>query len=1316
MNQTVEDPYNLRGNAETSEGTATAIEGVEDPYGLNNGSYLEPIEPEEVTEESMLASEQFRSDAMLLFQKGYITGPSTRNDSVDYLKSFQGIPTVGEPVVGLDEMMSEMERLNVAETERGPDVDSVAREAIDEIGRIRWNLVRTGMLAFDIGDWSDEEQQAMIRSMAMYEKLPTSMKTVGRAVEGVATDMTTYAGFGFVANALSKIPMKAGAAEMLKQLAKQSTTKTAVGVASAEGFAYGAADSEFQQAIQNEGDFSQNDRVQTLATGALTAVGAGSVTWGLSKFLGRNSKSNNATDEVTDEVLPEAVPEVPSETGDVWYHGTDSDIKEWKPSTSGRNKDTGVWVTSSPELGSKYAERHSSGQAVYPLRTGASANSIQLQYGGTYRHYAIPEEAVLTFPDGSTKTLAEAMPLTKKQKELGVSTSEVARFFKESGEFDGINFKDILDNADKTDITSDVMAVFNPEKLEGAFSGPPRIVDELADEVPEVQDLSHTDILDDAGEFPYNPPKNYDETKPAVNTERFETTDDVKDFIEERAKYYKERRFVLDDGNPEGVRTLAAARADADKTVEKLRNDTGFDARSFIDEVKDDVQKLADVENRMIAMGDITATLADEIVALTKRQMEKNITPIEQAELLSKAAMLDEVGGLNSLISAGSSRLLGGRRITVKPIAGLLSDVDLDQGAKAAQAIADRVSKVLVDGKMPTVKVLRSAVNRKKIRKVMDEFNKVRSTSMLSALSTLLAASISNYSNLLGTPLVELLGHPLPTKADSLMRKRALATYSGYRMFLGDSIKEAYKALRSGEHKIDPYVKREETSLAPAASSEKRSIFKKAYSTLHYPHHVLRFLDEQVKFLRSKSLAYADGVVMASKQGLKEGSPEFKKVVEDHIASSFDKNGRLLNKEYLGDVRRMTYTNEQSGVFAKTVGNIADSGAGFGRLIAFPFPRTPFAIVNHGLEFVPTGGLGFLNKQQADIIRNRKENPMEFRKLQARKIIGLAGASVFWMAADADNMTGSGPRDHNVRKLWLADHEPYSFRLSNGKWVSYAKYEPFATLMGIVADVNYGYRKDMTKYGEDDVSEYMNIAMHALVNNLLSKSYFDSFEEILNVFNEEDGATTYGEAWLTSFSPNILRQNNTDEYQRAAYTTMDKLFRGLPGFSEELPQKYDYLGRALETADYRWSPFRVVTKDSSFVDDEIARLSTSQDSAGSFREPDKTLGIPQADFKKMKDEDTGDSIYAMYMEMLAEQTDMYGTNLHEALANEISSPDYNSLGDPLYHDIKSPKAKRLSRVIQRYRMQAKERLMAESYTFREVVSDFRARKEETANQ
>ena len=83
------------------------------------------------------------------------------------------------------------------------------------------------------------------------------------------------------------------------------------------------------------------------------------------------------------------------------------------------------------------------------------------------------------------------------------------------------------------------------------------------------------------------------------------------------------------------------------------------------------------------------------------------------------------------------------------------------------------------------------------------------------------------------------------------MRKRALATYSGYRMFLTESLGEAFRALRSGEHKIDPYVKREQVGgqnvagdkIPEGKTAPKRSLLKKTASVLHYPHHVLRFLD-----------------------------------------------------------------------------------------------------------------------------------------------------------------------------------------------------------------------------------------------------------------------------------------------------------------------------------------------------------------------------------------------------------------------------------------------------------------------------------------
>ena len=34
------------------------------------------------------------------------------------------------------------------------------RESLDWLGTTRWNMVKTGELAFSVGDWSDEEQQA----------------------------------------------------------------------------------------------------------------------------------------------------------------------------------------------------------------------------------------------------------------------------------------------------------------------------------------------------------------------------------------------------------------------------------------------------------------------------------------------------------------------------------------------------------------------------------------------------------------------------------------------------------------------------------------------------------------------------------------------------------------------------------------------------------------------------------------------------------------------------------------------------------------------------------------------------------------------------------------------------------------------------------------------------------------------------------------------------------------------------------------------------------------------------------------------------
>lgn len=1131
-------------------------ESMADPLGVNSPQEAPEPAPE-FTEEMLMADPQFQADADLLFSTG-ILSPNVKNKSGEWLARYDpvrgenGKKYSKEEIQGIIAKLDEEELASYSTEDRGAAV-------LDEMGSVLWNLFESGEIALTIGDWTDEQQQAFIRTMTSYEKLPISWKKAGRAAKGLLTDPSTYVGIGAIAKALGALPLKAGAKAMLTSLAKPTLNK-ATGIAMVEGGVYAAAESEFSQAIKNEGDFSKNDRTQTaMQVGAGVAL-SGTVVYGLGKFLSRG-----------------ATPDVPAVN---------------KPTTE-------------------------------------------------------VSETV------AVEAAEEAAPVAAKQ------------------------------------------------------------ADEAGEVVEEVSEDAVARALGEETPTKTNPPLNYDPENP-INLDRIESTDDMAAVIFERAKVYKETQFVADDGNPMGVRTLESVRTRATGIVEELRDETGMDVTQFLKDFEGDVGKLQDLEARAMVMRDIMVTSTQELVELTKRKAAGELSEMEMMEYVSKAALLDEVVKLDSLMSAQSSRLLNSRVIVSKPNRDLLSDIDFSNGKRAADAIEKQIQKAINDGKLKP-KDIADAVGPSKVKVVMDELNKIRASSMLSGTTTLMSAAISNYTNLLGTPLVELIAHPLMTKGDKLARKRALATYTGYRMFLRESLGQAFEALRSGQHKVDPF--NDHAGLLSKDAGEnvpKQSWLKKAYSAVHYPHHLLRFLDENVKFLRAKSLAYADGVVMAEKKGFKAGTPEFQKIIDDKIAATFDKNGRLLNNTYLQDVRRMTYTQEANGIFAQTVKGLADAGHGTGRLFAFPFPRTPFNIVNHGMEWLPTLGVGeMLMKQQRDIILNGSK--LEKRKLAARKFISMAGISAIWGTASQDNLTGAGPSDPRLRAVWDKTHKPHSIRI-NGEWISYAKYEPFATVLGVVADLNYMHRTDLSKFQEEQTAEYMNMAVHALVNNLMSKAYFESFEDLLEVFNNDDGAERYFNAWVTSFSPNILRQLNPDDHQRAAYDVWDSLKKGVPVMSKKLPERYDYLGRPMTQMEGRWHPFKHTADDASIVDKEIERLAMNQDSAGTFRPPPYGLGMSRVDFRDIKDDVTGEDIYSMYTRLVSEQRDFEGRTLHEALEDAINSADYETAGDALYHDVKAPKAEMLSDIIRQFRQMAKDELLEESVTFRDINDDWLSRVEETRSQ
>jgi len=189
--------------------------------------------------------------------------------------------------------------------------------------------VKTGNLAFDVGDWSEEEQVALVRLMAQYEELPVSWETTKRAAVGLASDPTTYLGLSFVLSALSKIALKPMAANAVKRMLVTTSGAGTVGAVEVGG--YMGVDNVFQQKIKiDTGQQSDYDLVETaMMTGAgviagytliggltaLTSRGAGKMTRGVDDTT-PNDTVLDAADEVVgeaDEVVDDAVEEVADE-------------------------------------------------------------------------------------------------------------------------------------------------------------------------------------------------------------------------------------------------------------------------------------------------------------------------------------------------------------------------------------------------------------------------------------------------------------------------------------------------------------------------------------------------------------------------------------------------------------------------------------------------------------------------------------------------------------------------------------------------------------------------------------------------------------------------------------------------------------------------------------------------------------------------------------------------------------------------------------------------------------------------------------------
>lgn len=227
-----------------------------------------------------------------------------------------------------------------------------------------------------------------------------------------------------------------------------------------------------------------------------------------------------------------------------------------------------------------------------------------------------------------------------------------------------------------------------------------------------------------------------------------------------------------------------------------------------------------------------------------------------------------------------------------------------------------------------------------------------------------------------------------------------------------------------------------------------------------------------------------------------------------------------------------------------------------------PFTRTPANILDEALTRTPLGMLHFLNKARKEGLKGL--TPEDFDEL-AKSAVGTSLMGGMVMAGMAGNITGAGPQDPALQEtLRATGWQPYSFKVGD-QYISYSRFEPMASLMGMAADVAEGWKR-----GEfTDTKKTLERLFESVTQNVTNKTFLAGLEGLFSAIHDP---FRYGEKFISQLQstivPNIagplpvatLARAMDPTFRQTEALTSSPLQARIPGASEELPAQLTPLG------------------------------------------------------------------------------------------------------------------------------------------------------------
>lgn len=318
-----------------------------------------------------------------------------------------------------------------------------------------------------------------------------------------------------------------------------------------------------------------------------------------------------------------------------------------------------------------------------------------------------------------------------------------------------------------------------------------------------------------------------------------------------------------------------------------------------------------------------------------------------------------------------------------------------------------------------------------------------------------------------------------------------------------------------------------------------------------------------------------------------------------------------------------------------------------------------------------------------------------------RIALGMTTGMYFLQKAYSGTITGRGPSDPEQRRtLEEAGWQQYSIKVGDS-YVSYARLDPFATLIGTFADI-----ADYAKFAHTEDQTQLNTLLNgmavAMANNFTNKSYLTGISNFVEMLQAPDRKwEVFSQRFASSFVPNIAGQAvlaGGDDNVRDVRSISDAFAAKLPGVSQTLPPQRNVLGEPIARvkgigadAIGRWTDWFNPIAYREVSDDLVKREMATPDLRHGFTPPKRIQnGVDLSDVK------VGNTTAYDRWGELQGTIRVGGMTLKDALRKKILSPAYQRMSQLSEDGLESPRITELNRIINEFRQRAYLQLLKES--------------------